>query len=144
VQSARQRSKGKTHALNLYDPLLTKASYDKAVTKHVLSAGESYIACLSSKCGLYFSIEDCKNNKRGKQLATCPYCEYEICLTCNRPWKSHGSRGGCDKAKKAEDKESEATLKKMGAKPCPKCSMKIEKFGGCDHMKCKFFHSSLL
>ena len=113
--------------------VLTYCSYDNAVTKHALSMGESYIACLSTNCGLYFSAEDCKNNKHGKQLVACPYCEYEICLACNRPWKDHGSRG-CDKAKKAEDKASEAEVKKMGAKPCPQCGMKIEKHGGCDHM----------
>ena len=112
------------------------SSYDLAVTKYVLSASESYVTCLSSKCGLQFSVEDCHKEKGSRNSITCPYCEHEICLKCNRPWNSHG-RGGCDEAKKAEDAESIATVKKMGAKPCPQCGMNIEKFGGCDHMKCK-------
>jgi len=116
--------------------MLTHSSYDKAVTKHALSSGESYIACLSAKCGRYFSIEDCKNTKHSKQRVACPYCEHEICLKCNRPWSSHG-KGGCDQAKKAEDDLSKRAVKTMGAKPCPKCGMNIQKHGGCDHMTCK-------
>ncbi|KAI4691291.1 uncharacterized protein J4E84_003582 [Alternaria hordeiaustralica] len=110
--------------------------YDKAVTKHALSSGESYIPCLSAKCGRYFSIEDCKNTKSSKQRVACPYCEHEICLKCNRPWTSHG-KGGCDQAKKAEDDLSKRAVKTMGAKPCPKCGMNIQKHGGCDHMTCE-------
>ncbi|KAF1947055.1 hypothetical protein EJ02DRAFT_172583 [Clathrospora elynae] len=110
--------------------------YDNAVVKHALSAGESYVACLSPNCGLYFSAEECKDSKRGKQQVACPHCDYELCLTCNRPWKSHG-KGGCNKAKKAEDKASEKTVKSIGAKPCPKCGVNIEKNGGCDHMTCQ-------
>jgi hypothetical protein len=111
-------------------------SYDKAVTNYALSGGESYMTCLSSKCGLYFSIEDCKSAKRSGQMIACPYCDYEICFECNRPWTSH-KEGGCDQAKKAEDELSEEAVKSMGAKPCPNCGINIEKRGGCDHMRCK-------
>jgi hypothetical protein len=121
--------------------ILTLSSYDEAVTKHALSSGESYIACLSAECGLYFSIEDCNKTKRSKQWIACPYCDDEICLECNRPRASHG-KGGCDQAKKAEDEMSMTTVKTMGAKPCPNCGMNIQKHGGCDHMTCKSQTSS--
>ncbi|RMZ73251.1 RING finger [Pyrenophora seminiperda CCB06] len=110
--------------------------YDLAVTKYAISAGESYVACLSPTCGLHFSVEDCKEDQSSRETIACPYCEYETCFKCNRPWESHGE-GGCDKAKKAEDAESEATIKKIGAKPCPHCGIKIEKNGGCDHVQCR-------
>ncbi|CAN9210505.1 unnamed protein product [Alternaria alternata] len=109
--------------------------YDKAVTKHALSMGESYVSCLSTACGLHFSTQDCENNKHGKQLVACPYCDYEICLKCNRPWKSHG-KGSCDQAKKAEEELCVNAVRKMGAKPCPNCGMNIQKNGGCDHVTC--------
>jgi hypothetical protein len=116
--------------------ILTRNSYDEAITKHVLSSSESFITCLSIDCGLHFSIDDCKLNEDGKQTIACPYCEYESCLECNRSWESHG-KGGCDKAKQAEDKEGEATIRRIGAKPCPKCGLNIQEAGGCDHITCK-------
>ncbi|KAF1850949.1 uncharacterized protein K460DRAFT_302543 [Cucurbitaria berberidis CBS 394.84] len=118
---------------------VTKAAfeqYDTALAKRLLSADEFYIACLSRKCGMYFSIEGCKSDKRGKQKIACPYCEYEICSKCNRPWKSHGT-DGCNKAKEKEDRASEKMVKALGAKPCPQCGLNIQKNGGCDHMTCQ-------
>ncbi|KAF2631317.1 hypothetical protein BU25DRAFT_334075 [Macroventuria anomochaeta] len=124
-------------------------TWDTAVTKHLLAADPSYIACLNPKCDTYFSAEDCnskhkasssksKSKSKSKQKenvnkAACPYCDHELCLSCNRPWHS----GSCNSAKRLEDKQSENTIKKLGAKPCPKCYVNIEKQGGCDHMNCQ-------
>lgn len=108
--------------------------------KYTLSTSDWYITCLSSKCGLPFSIEDCMKKKSTTKAITCPYCEYKSCLECYRPWDTHDGVN-CDEAKKSEDAKSEATLKKMGAKPCPNCGINIQKDGGCDHIKCKFFVS---
>ena len=110
--------------------------YDKAILNHTLAVGESYIACLSTKCGKYFSTEDCKGNKRGPSKIACPYCDYKMCMECSRPWKSHRS-GDCSKAKEKDDEKSRDAIKKMGAKPCPKCGVIIQKSTGCDHMTCK-------
>ena len=67
--------------------------------------------------------------------AVCPHCDHELCLSCNRPWHS----GSCNSARKMEDEQSEKAIKDMGAKPCPKCGVNIEKRGGCDHMNCRLF-----
>lgn len=130
---------------------LTTCRWDSAVTKHLLAADESYIACLNPKCSVYLSAEGCgskhkasssktKTKSKSKQKdksnpdkAACPYCEHELCLSCNRPWHS----GSCDSVKRREDKESEKAIKKLGAKACPKCGVNIEKRGGCDHMNCR-------
>ncbi|KAF2024883.1 hypothetical protein EK21DRAFT_22220, partial [Setomelanomma holmii] len=120
--------------------ICTKAffvDYDKALVKHHLAASPNFIACLSLKCGHYFSIEECQattkrsTKSKAKQNIACCYCDYEICLTCVRPWHSNTS---CDKVKEKENEQSLAQIKKMGAKPCPKCGVNIEKNGGCDHM----------
>ncbi|KAA8625723.1 IBR domain containing protein [Pyrenophora tritici-repentis] len=111
-------------------------AYDTAVMKYTLSTSDWYITCLSSKCGLPFSIEDCMKKKSTTKAITCPYCEYKSCLECYRPWDTHDGVN-CDEAKKSEDAKSEATLKKMGAKPCPNCGINIQKDGGCDHIKCQ-------
>ncbi|KAJ4379148.1 hypothetical protein N0V86_005191 [Didymella sp. IMI 355093] len=123
-------------------------TWDTAVTKHLLAADASYVACLNPKCGIYFSAEDCgtkhkasSNGSKSKQeeketdivKTACPYCDYEFCLSCNRPWHS----GSCSSVKRREDRQSEKTIKRLGAKPCPKCGVNIEKQGGCDHMNCR-------
>jgi len=114
--------------------------YEQALVKHQLAANPNYIVCLSASCGEYFSIEDCQGNSRRntkrttKQKIECPHCDYELCLTCNRPW--HAGTG-CDKAKQKEDEDSVKEIKTMGAKPCPSCGVNIEKESGCDHMTCR-------
>ncbi|KAH9872687.1 hypothetical protein J1614_005081 [Plenodomus biglobosus] len=124
---------------------LTKAAYveyDKALAKHFLSNDASYMNCLSSDCGKYFCIEDCDTKGKGKgkknsdHMVECPYCNYQICLTCIRPWESHGSKS-CAKVKEQEEKASAEAFKVLGVKPCPKCRVKIQKTGGCDHMFCR-------
>ncbi|KAJ4367043.1 hypothetical protein N0V83_007573 [Neocucurbitaria cava] len=119
--------------------VLTRGAYDEYddhLVKYLLWSDESYIACLSEACGIYFSKEACNDGANSKPKVACPYCAYEICLKCNRPWNNHDS-GGCDEARKEEDKLSEEALKSLGAKPCPNCGVNIEKNGGCDHMICQ-------
>jgi hypothetical protein len=126
-------------------------SWNTAVTKHLLAADPSYVACLNSECGVYFSAEGCgskheidigngegKGKSKAKKddsavKAVCPHCDHELCLSCKRPWHL----GSCNSARKKEDEESEKAIKNMGAKQCPKCGVNIEKQGGCDHMTCK-------
>jgi hypothetical protein len=133
--------------------------YDAALAKHFLAANPDFIACLSSKCGKYFSIQDCSrkdndgktstenskakigskstgsgsNHSTKPQQIACPYCDSTLCLTCNRPW--HAGKL-CSAAAALEDESSVARIKALGAKPCPKCGINIEKQGGCDHMTC--------
>lgn len=114
--------------------------WDTAITKHLLTTDASYVACLNPGCGVYFSAEDCgtkskvkSENEADLDKAACPYCAHELCLSCNRLWHA----GSCNSAKQREDQQSEATIKQLGAKPCPQCGVNIEKRGGCDHMNCK-------
>jgi hypothetical protein len=116
--------------------LTNSYSWQKALTTHLLRSDDNFIICLDTKCGQYFSRESCIS-KRNKREVHCPYCDYAMCLTCIRPWHPDNS---CNKEKDAENAKSEATIQKMGAKPCPKCGVNIEKNGGCDHMTCKIFY----
>lgn len=102
------------------------------------STDPTYITCLFPDCGKYFSTDDCKPSKR-KQKIECPYCHTAMCLTCIRPWDAHG-RGGCKTVKQKEEEETAAVIKQIGANPCPKCGLNIQKHGGCDHMTCKTFY----
>ncbi|KAF2867808.1 hypothetical protein BDV95DRAFT_162295 [Massariosphaeria phaeospora] len=108
-------------------------NWDDAITLHYLRVSGDHIACLSSDCGHYFSIENCgpkgTNKRKTKQKIECPYCNFGLCLICNRPWHKDS---GCDKQKVIEDTHSVQAIKEMGAKACPKCGLNIEKNGGCD------------
>ncbi|KAF2790040.1 hypothetical protein K505DRAFT_194700, partial [Melanomma pulvis-pyrius CBS 109.77] len=110
-------------------------TWDDALLMYHLRASESFIACLNPVCGQYFSVEGCGSKKAEgqKKKIACPYCKYELCIDCNRPW--HG-KSNCDNNKKVEDEKSEEAIKSLGAKPCPMCGIKIEKAGGCSHMRC--------
>ncbi|KAF1952721.1 hypothetical protein CC80DRAFT_538110 [Byssothecium circinans] len=114
-------------------------AWEDAVTTHHLRTSDDYISCLNTQCGHYFAIGGCKNTtpNRTTQRAECPYCQYEHCITCNRTWHANVS---CNANKSADEKKSEETIKAIGAKPCPKCGVNIEKISGCDHMQCHQCH----
>ncbi|KAF2704016.1 hypothetical protein K504DRAFT_463090 [Pleomassaria siparia CBS 279.74] len=105
--------------------------WDTALTRHFTRASENFIACLNPECGHHFSVDGCI--MEGNEKIECPYCYYELCGLCNRPW--HSERG-CDENKTAENQMSENEINSLGARPCPKCGVRIHKTGGCDHMTC--------
>lgn len=98
------------------------------------------MACLNPKCGHHFSVEDWKEECQRKKKIFCPYCDFDLCIKCCRPW--HTGKG-CHSAKD-EETINEAAMRAMGAKPCPKCGVQIQKNNGCDHMTCKFNRCSEL
>ncbi|KAF2202893.1 hypothetical protein GQ43DRAFT_470465 [Delitschia confertaspora ATCC 74209] len=113
--------------------------WDKAILQQSLSSNDDIIPCLNLKCGAQFSFEGCipedneTNEGKGKKVA-CPHCKSQVCLLCGRPWHE-GT--GCDQKKLGEDKLAVQTIeKKIGAKQCPNCGIRIEKTQGCDHMQC--------
>ncbi|KAH7126655.1 hypothetical protein B0J11DRAFT_408318, partial [Dendryphion nanum] len=115
--------------------------WDDALAKHHIRSNSSYITCMSTKCGHYFSADSAEAesaiNKADINMISCPHCAYQFCFKCKRSWHSGKL---CDKAKLADDKKSEEAIGKMGAKSCPKCTVIIKKEGGCDHMKCSTCH----
>ncbi|KAJ4310374.1 hypothetical protein N0V94_008488 [Neodidymelliopsis sp. IMI 364377] len=120
--------------------------WDSSLMQHLLSSSPHYLACLNSTCGLYFSTENChlppeKASKRTKPRtqADCPHCDAAVCLLCTRTWHEGTN---CNELRKQEEQATQETIEKMGAKGCPKCGVKIEKQGGCDHMACSRCHQN--
>lgn len=109
--------------------------WDRALTTQLLRSDDNFLTCLNTECARYFSKEACKTKRVQKHEVHCPYCDHAMCLTCTRPWHPDNS---CNKEKNDENVKSEAAIRSMGAKPCPKCGVNFEKNGGCDHMICKF------
>ncbi|KAF2656747.1 hypothetical protein K491DRAFT_368676 [Lophiostoma macrostomum CBS 122681] len=108
-------------------------NWDKALVKHYLGASKDFVACLDPECGHHFSVDLFRTECNRKKKIDCPYCSFNMCIKCSRPW--HTGQG-CSGAQ-AEEKASEKTIQKMGAKKCPSCGLNIQKDGGCDHIKCK-------
>ncbi|ORY03465.1 hypothetical protein BCR34DRAFT_634981 [Clohesyomyces aquaticus] len=138
--------------------------WDNARLHRLLRSDENFITCLHPDCGAYFSIEDCASQIKGEPeagkhakgkgsqraddvkirkqaahpLMVCPVCDFQMCGECNRP--AHKGKS-CDAVKEKENQESEKAMTKLGTKPCPKCGVRIEKTGGCNHMHSRPTHT---
>lgn len=75
-------------------------------------------------------VDDCKGYLRGD---VCQVCSTNICGKCNKEKKSDHE---CNK----DDVETYKMILKE-TKPCPKCSTRIFKIDGCDHMWCVSCHT---
>ncbi|KAL4464478.1 hypothetical protein ABPG72_021171 [Tetrahymena utriculariae] len=75
---------------------------------------------------------DCDTYIRGekdKVCIQCPKCTQKICFLCNSKWHE----GACEDAMNQSLIQMKEKLK---IKQCPSCKGKIQKFDGCNHMKC--------
>ncbi|KAF1821679.1 uncharacterized protein K489DRAFT_253880 [Dissoconium aciculare CBS 342.82] len=71
-------------------------------------------------------------------IFTCPTCNLRYCTSCNIPMHEDES---CSQYRNRDARiiaDEQASLAKVAeiSKPCPKCSSKLSKAGGCDHMTC--------
>mmetsp|Transcript_23662 Transcript_23662/g.42941 ORF Transcript_23662/g.42941 Transcript_23662/m.42941 type:complete len:720 (+) Transcript_23662:41-2200(+) len=69
-----------------------------------------------------------RNNNQGVYVATCGDCQTQFCFRCGQaPHDDY-----CE-----ADREPMHVDRNRPVKNCPKCNIKIEKNGGCNHMHCK-------
>ena len=100
--------------------------YDSALLGNVFINDRECIFCPVPDCGN--PIYGDKNSPK----IICRKCDQKICYNC----KTVGwHKGDCDVEEKKDDGVAE-WMKKTGSKPCPKCSVPIEKNKGCDHVYC--------
>ena len=109
--------------------ILTKEmfeKYDLALLNSTLISDKECIFCPVPDCGN--PIYGDKNSPK----IICRKCDQKICYNC----KTVGwHKGDCDIEERKDDGVAE-WMKKTGSKPCPKCSVPIEKNNGCDHIYC--------
>ncbi|KAL4450317.1 hypothetical protein ABPG74_009023 [Tetrahymena malaccensis] len=80
--------------------------------------------CPTVDCETFIRRED-----KEKICLSCPKCSQKICFLCNSKWHE----GTCEDAMN----QSLIQMKeKLQIKQCPKCKGRIQKFDGCNHMKC--------
>ena len=123
-----------------------------AMLRATLSAIPDFYHCMSPSCPSGQIHEDAENNP----IFTCNSCRNRYCITCKTPWHGDiscemfrrgeqrkeaedGERKELKTRKQAEEKATEAALRKV-TKDCPGCGCKIEKIAdGCDIMNCEIF-----
>ncbi|KAH6622375.1 hypothetical protein C7974DRAFT_221016 [Boeremia exigua] len=111
--------------------VMTKAlfeTWDMAVTKHFLAADPSYVACLNSECGVYFSVEGCagKEKTANSKSKVKPVANPEA----KKKKKGDGSK---DKTSTNNESKPEAKKKKYNRK---KNSDEMVACPHCDHDLC--------
>lgn len=88
--------------------------------------------CTTPNCSFSFI-----NEKTDQFTMKCAQCAAEYCAQCLFP---HAWNVSCTEAALASDKNAAEKASEQwelsNTKPCPKCKAKIEKNGGCKHMKC--------
>ena len=109
------------------------SKYQKFKAKNEIERDPKKAFCPFPNCNSYAEIDvgktviiDSSNPKYLKSTLIC-LKGHEFC-SCGRPIH----KGDCYQ----EDKNFENLKKKEGIKPCPKCSILIEKSIGCNHMTC--------
>ena len=76
----------------------------------------------------------------------CNACHEDFCALCRQPWstrvsrnKTH-SRRSCkrhgDRLRRESEDDYFATAVAIGARSCPRCSVRVQRNGGCNHMTC--------
>ena len=81
----------------------------------------------------FCTMPDCEGIVRKENdgnMQVCDTCQSCICFKCGRLW--HPKK----KCEKIDDKEYERWALGKEVKMCPGCDYKIEKYDGCNYMKC--------
>jgi E3 ubiquitin-protein ligase RNF144 len=145
--------KDKVLKLNCPDPTcsveLKPEHLQSILSKKVIIDWESaiYESSISMNEKIYCPYKNCSlllvND--GAEVVTsceCPSCHRLFCAQCKVPWHADmscreflDSKNG--RGEKQLEKKFLALAKKRKWQKCPKCSMHVQRTGGCEHMSCR-------
>lgn len=84
--------------------------------------------CVNPKC------DQAITRISGQREVVCLKCKASACFNCQKPWHGDNICGN------NEAIGFWSYLCRKGVRKCPKCRVRIEKDGGCPHMKCPRCH----
>ena len=112
--------------------------YEDFLLKQTLEAMPDVRWCPRPGCGTAM-VGESEN-----PLMRCPNerCGFSTCFNCREEWHADAT---CDEFQqwKRENSQADERFQRWSndhAKPCPKCTMPIEKNGGCNHVTCRCKH----
>jgi len=115
--------------LNKYGQQLAQRSFDFS---------EKLVHCAAANCEGVFLCD-----KSTTSFVGCPLCSSRTCIDCGESYHEGtpcplGPEGKTEaETQAAENRASQAEVEKI-SKACPKCGVRIQKDGGCDHMACRY------
>lgn len=122
----------------LVQEFLTKQDFEKlleiAFTSHVDKRPEDFRRCATPDCTQIY------RRQTHPAKLSCPSCFSEVCAACGDD--AHGSIS-CEEHRKRNDKDEHERLTReyfesqAETKRCPRCSMMIFRYDGCNHMQCR-------
>jgi ariadne-1 len=119
--------------------LVSPAVYDKYlqfVTKNFVQDNDKVRWCPTPGCNNAISFDQA-NSTSDSSIVECS-CGFKFCFKCHREAHSPAS---CDQMKqweqKCQDDSETFNWKTVNCRECPKCSVAVEKNGGCNHMTCR-------
>eukprot|EP00735_Rhodelphis_limneticus_P001262 TRINITY_DN11846_c0_g1::TRINITY_DN11846_c0_g1_i1::g.16418::m.16418 TRINITY_DN11846_c0_g1::TRINITY_DN11846_c0_g1_i1::g.16418 ORF type:complete len:284 (+),score=29.45,sp/Q6T486/RBRA_DICDI/29.71/4e-25,IBR/PF01485.16/4e+03,IBR/PF01485.16/1.1e+02,IBR/PF01485.16/2e-11,IBR/PF01485.16/2.2e-09,IBR/PF01485.16/4.4e+03,zf-C3HC4_2/PF13923.1/0.004,zf-C3HC4_2/PF13923.1/5.1e+03,zf-C3HC4_2/PF13923.1/1.5e+02,zf-C3HC4_2/PF13923.1/1.1e+03,Baculo_RING/PF05883.6/9.1,Baculo_RING/PF05883.6/0.026,zf-C3HC4/PF00097.20/0. len=107
--------------------------YDTLLLRKAIQALPNFRWCKNSECG---SGQEHVGGHQF-QIMTCHMCRSKSCFTHDVPWHTSRSCAEYDRDLDQTDVAAMQHYVNRRTKPCPICSMRIEKNGGCDHMTCR-------
>lgn len=128
--------------LELYSTEEVMMRYETIGMLRVVKAMPNFRWCLSPTCksGQIYQAGD------GEPIMTCVACGFKMCFTHQIAWHSGVTCAQYDapsesrsdtKARTAREECETAAKVKASTKPCPRCGIRIQKNGGCEHMTCE-------
>jgi len=131
--------------IELYSTTEVMMRYEVLGMLRVIQAMPNFVWCLSRKCKSGQIHQD--GDKA--PIVTCVACGFKMCFTHQVAWHPQFTCSQFEarrrapgmtiatEARLAKEEEKTAAALRRYTKPCPKCGVKTEKAGGCDHMTCK-------
>lgn len=111
----------------------TQELYHASLT--LLVAGDKrYAWCENPTCGYVYSPFHFKQKKQSIRL--CPNCKGRYCLRCKKPALTQAHEVRCEIYWMEDHAKENIEWLKENTKNCPRCEFRVEKNGGCNHMKC--------
>ena len=119
------------NSVSLQSGMSINSLVNRATNSYVAKHDKEYKYCISPDCPSIYRVT------LRSDVFCCCECEARICTACHSQYHDGLS---CDMVKELKEDPSgiQIWLKKdpNNRKPCPNCSLPIEKAGGCNHIEC--------